>query len=236
MPPPNTLAIMQPYFLPYIGYFQLMSSADTFVLYDDVNFIKRGWINRNRVNLGGIAHVVTIPLKHASQNKLICEIDISDDRHWREKTLKTIRQAYARASQFARVYPLVEAIIMHPTSNLADYLHHSLLTLHRHLGLPTRLVGTSRTYGNRALKGQARIIDICKREQAERYVNAMGGVELYDREAFEAHSLQLAFLRPGLATYDTGAMPFVRGLSIVDALMHNPPGAMQALLHAGTLA
>ncbi len=236
MSQPNTLAIMQPYFLPYLGYFQLMASADIFVLYDDVNFINRGWINRNRVNLNGTAHMLTIPLQHASQNKLICDIDISDDRNWRDKTLKTIRQAYAKASQYARVYPLVEAIIMHPVGNLADYLHHSLLTLHGHLGLPSRLVGTSRTYGNQALKAQARIIDICQREHAERYVNAIGGIELYDRAAFEAHGLQLAFLRPALPTYDTGAVPFVPGLSIVDVLMHNSPDAMQEHLLAGTLA
>ncbi len=236
MPRPITLAIMQPYFLPYLGYFQLMAAVDTLVLYDDVNFINRGWINRNRFNLNGTAHMQTIPLQHASQNKRICDIHISDAENWRDKTLKTIRQAYAGASQYARVYPLVEAIIKHPADNLADYLHHSLIMLLEHLGMPTRLVGSSRAYGNQALKAQARIIDICQREHAERYINAIGGVELYDRAAFEAHGLQLAFLRPALPAYDTGAVPFVPGLSIVDVLMHNPPDAMQELLHAGTLA
>lgn len=236
MPRPITLAIMQPYFLPYLGYFQLMAAVDTLVLYDDVNFINRGWINRNRFNLNGTAHMQTIPLQHASQNKRICDIHISDAENWRDKTLKTIRQAYARASQYARVYPLVEVIIKHPADNLADYLHHSLIMLHEHLGLPTRLVGSSRAYGNQALKAQARIIDICQRERAERYINAIGGVELYDRAAFEAHGLQLTFLHPALPAYDTGAVPFVPGLSVVDVLMHNPPDAMQELLHAGTLA
>jgi len=227
---------MQPYFFPYLGYFQLMASVDTFVLYDDVNFINRGWINRNRINLSGTAHMLTIPLQHASQNKLICDINISDDRNWRSKTLKTIRQAYVKASQYDRVYPLVEAIINNPAGKLADYLLHSLIMLHAHLSLPTRLVGTSRVYDNQALKAQARIIDICQREHADRYINAIGGVELYDRADFEKHGLRLVFLRPVLPAYDTGVVPFVPGLSIVDVLMHNPPDAMQELLHAGTLA
>lgn len=236
MPSPITLAIMQPYFLPYLGYFQLMASVDTFVLYDDVNFINRGWINRNRFNLNGTAHILTIPLQHASQNKLICDIHISDDRNWRDTALQTIRQAYAKASQYTHVYPLVEAIIKHPADNLADYLLHSLIMLHNHLGLATRLVGTSRIYGNQALKAQARIIDICLRENVERYINAIGGLDLYERANFEAHSLKLAFLHPALPTYDTGTTPFVPGLSIVDVLMHNPPDAMQELLHTGTLS
>lgn len=232
----RTLAIMQPYFLPYLGYFQLMAKADAFVFYDDVNFINRGWVNRNRINIGGTAHTITIPLQHASQNKLICEIVISNDSIWRKKIIRSIQQTYAKASQFHRIFPLIESIVNHPTENLADYLRHSLVTLRDHFGLATDLVDSSRNYFNKEMKAQTRIIDICLQEKANKYINPAGGVALYDRSAFEAHGLKLAFLNPTLHSYPTGDTPFLPGLSIIDVLMHNDPEALTAHLHAGILS
>lgn len=231
----RSLAIMQPYFLPYLGYFQLMAKVDKFVLYDDVNFINRGWINRNRININGAAHMVTVPLIHASQNRLICEIDVSVDTVWRNRMLKSIQQAYARSSQFARVFPLVESIIQHPVQNLADYLRHSLVALRDHLGLKTEIVQTSRHYENAHLKAQARIIDICQQERVDLYINSIGGTELYDGNEFEARGLKLAFLQPALHSHaDTrsGGLP---GLSIVDVLMHNDLDCVAEHLQAGVL-
>lgn len=236
MPTPCTLAIMQPYFLPYLGYFQLLAAVDAFVIYDDVNFINRGWINRNQFNINGQARMLTVPLQQASQNRLICEIALSPEAGWRTKLLRSVQQAYARAPQFDRAYPLVEQIVMHPGPNLADYLYHSLAALRDYLGLGTRLVRTSRCYGNGGLKAQDRIIDICLREQATRYVNPAGGSELYERRAFSERGVELAFLSPTLRPYETGAMSYLPGLSIVDVLMHNSPQAMADHLHAGTLS
>ncbi|MEK6292533.1 MAG: WbqC family protein [Paraburkholderia tropica] len=230
------IAVMQPYFLPYLGYFQLLAKVDAFVLYDDVNFINRGWINRNRINIGGNAHMLTVPLVHASQNRLICDIDMSTDTPWRDRLLKSIQQAYARSSQFTRVFPLIESIVRHPAHNLAAYLLHSLTMLRDHLGLDTELIPTSRLYDNAGLKAQARIIDICRRERADRYVNAIGGVELYDRDRFEQHGLKLSFLAPSLPPYATANTAFVPGLSIVDVLMHNEPAQLAEQLQAGTLS
>ena len=227
----KSIAIMQPYFFPYLGYFQLMASVDTFVFYDDVNFIKRGWINRNRINLNGMPYMVTIPLQNASQNKLICEIDIIQKTNWRFKTLKTLQHAYAKTSQFDRIFPLLEKIINHPANNLSDYLYHSLKALHEFLGLQTRLISTSRIYGNNTLKAQSRIIDICKRENADCFVNTIGGFNLYGHEDFIAQGLNLEFLRPVLPCYKTGSLPFVPALSIVDVMMHNSADAIQDLLH-----
>jgi hypothetical protein len=231
----RSLAVMQPYFLPYVGYFQLMAKVDTFVLYDDVNFINRGWINRNRININGAAHMVTVPLMQASQNRLICEIDISSDAAWRNRMLKSVQQAYARSSQFARVFPLIESIIQHPVQNLAGYLRHSLVVLRDHLRLKTEIVATSRRYENAELKAQARIIDICQREQADLYINSIGGTELYDREEFSARGLQLAFLQPALRPHSDASLPFLPGLSIVDLLMHNDPDCVSEHLQAGGL-
>jgi hypothetical protein len=230
------LAIMQPYFLPYLGYFQLMAKADVFVLYDDVHFINRGWINRNRININGAAHLLTVPLRQASQNRLICDIATSEDASWRSKILKSIQQAYARASQFSRVFPLVERIVQYPASNLADYLLHSLTALRDHLELKTDIVATSRRYGNANLKAQARIIDICLRERADRYINSIGGLDLYDRAQFEEHGLKLSFLVPELRPYAGAHTCFVPALSIVDVLMHNDPASVTEQLLAGNLS
>lgn len=236
MLPSLTLAIMQPYFLPYLGYFQLMAKADTFVLYDDVSFINKGWINRNRININGTAHMLTVPLQHASQNKLICEISLSEDPVWRGKALKSIQQAYAKAPQYTRVYPLLENIINNPSQNLAEFLRNSLVLLRDHLKLQTRLIESSRHYGNQALKAQTRIIDICRREKASLYINAVGGQDLYCRADFEEMGLRLAFLQPSLSPYQTGNVAFIPGLSIVDVLMHNDEQTVNDLVHAGSLS
>jgi hypothetical protein len=229
------VAIMQPYFLPYLGYFQLMAKVDAFILYDDVNFINRGWINRNRINVNGKAHMLTMPLRKASQNRLICEICISADIDWRGRFLKSIQQAYARAPQFSRVFPLIEYIIQYPGQNLSDFLHHSLVVLRDHLKLKADIIATSRRYGNADLKAQARIIDICKRERASLYINSIGGLELYDHASFEATGLKLAFLNPVLRSHPAANESFIPGLSIVDLLMHNDSVSIDEQLHAGEL-
>jgi hypothetical protein len=230
MPTERRLAIMQPYFFPYLGYFQLMAAVDAFVIYDDVNFINRGWINRNRINVNGAPHLITVPLRQASQNKLICDISVEGSSQWREKILRTIRQAYARAPYFGRVFPLVEKIVRCPSDNLADYLRFSLIILRDHLGLGTEIVSSSQCYGNSNLKAQSRIIDICVRERADTYVNAMGGKALYEHAGFERAGLKLQFLAPDLPPYDQGAADFMPGLSIIDILMCNDEVAVGSML------
>jgi len=227
---------MQPYFLPYLGYFQLMAQADAFVVYDDVHFINRGWINRNRININGRAHWITVPLQQASQNRLICDITLSPDSGWRGKLLKSVQQAYARAPQFPRIYPLVESVVRCQEANLSDYLYHGLAVLHAHFGLKTELIRSSRGYGNAQTRAQARIVDICRREGASTYINPAGGSGLYDRGTFAEHGIELAFLHPGLAPYATGRTPYLPGLSIVDVLMHVSPECMTERLFSGTLS
>ena len=117
---------MQPYFLPYIGYFQLMAAADKFVIYDDVNFINRGWVNRNRILLDGRAHSIVIPLQSASQNRRINEIELVSERSWRSGILKTVRHAYGKAPQFENVFALVSNIVNFDEDNLSKYLFNAL--------------------------------------------------------------------------------------------------------------
>jgi hypothetical protein len=229
------LAIMQPYFLPYIGYFQLMAAADKFVIYDDVQFIKGGWINRNRILLGGREHLFTAPLLGASPNRLISELELVSKTGWRRKLLRTIEQAYQSAPHFAEVLPLLNEIITCPERQLNGYLAHSLEKLKTYLEIPTKLIATATAYRNRNLKGQERILDICQREGASIYVNASGGRELYDSEAFRTQGIALRFLEPEPFEYDQGMTRFHPSLSVVDVLMFNARDEIKALLRKAKL-
>ena len=224
------LAIMQPYFLPYIGYFQLLNAVDKFVLYDDVNFINRGWVNRNTMLLGGKPHLFTLPLINASQNRLIYEVEVSQDTAWRKKTLKTFQQAYQKAPQFQVVFPLLEEIIYLEAADIADLVYQSLVLLKGYLGIETELVRTSRMYENAELKAQARILDICKKEGATRYINPIGGQELYKKDLFQEQGIQLNFIKSTLHPYPQFKNAFVPWLSILDVLMFNDLGSVRELL------
>ncbi|MEO7167155.1 MAG: WbqC family protein [Chthoniobacterales bacterium] len=230
------LAIMQPYLLPYIGYFQLMAAVDKFVIYDDVQFIKGGWINRNRILLGGREHAFTAPLLGASPNRLINEIELVQNTGWRRKVLRTIEQAYTGAAHYAEVLPLLSRIVSYPERQLTAYLLHSLEVLKTYLEIPASLINTSATYQNQDLKGQERILDICRREGASVYVNASGGRDLYRSEAFRAQGIALRFLDPEPFTYDQGTIHFSPSLSIVDVLMFNSRDEVKALLGKARLS
>jgi hypothetical protein len=224
------LAIMQPYFLPHLGYYQLMAAVDKFVLYDDVNFIKGGWINRNRILLRGRAHFITVPLLGASPNKKINGILLAPRPHWREKMLRTITQAYRAAPYFDKMFPLLRAVIEFPAERLADFLFHSLVRLKEHLNVGAELVASSSRYGNENRKGAERVLDICRKEDAHIYVNAPGGRALYDAGTFSRRDLQLRFLESEAVEYSQGGETFSPSLSIVDVLMFNSPAEVQSLL------
>ncbi len=215
------IAIMQPYIFPYIGYFQLINLVDTFVFYDDVNFINKGWINRNNILVNGKPNLITIPLKEASQNKLINQIEILNDGKWQNKFLKTIEQTYKKSSQFQTVFPLIEEIITQKESNISKNIFHSTKLICDYLSIKTKLIPSSTIYQNTHLKAQERILDICIQEKANHYINPQGGIELYDRSFFENKNIQLSFLKSSPTEYPQFSNTFVPYLSIIDVLMFN---------------
>jgi hypothetical protein len=210
---------MQPYFFPYLGYWQLLSLADRFVLYDDVNYIKGGWVNRNRIMINGQASYITIPLHGASSNKLICDLAINNSSKWREKMLKSIDNSYRKSGFYQEVYPIIDNVIRYECENLADYLRHQIELIAGFLGIGTKLISTSRSYDNNTLSGQERVIDICKKESANVYFNLAGGLSLYDSRAFEESGLSLRFLTMKPVNYPQKSADFIANLSIIDALM-----------------
>ena len=219
------LAIMQPYLFPYIGYFQLMHAADRFVVYDDVNYIKGGWINRNRIAVNGEPHMFTLPLRNAGSNVHIDRIEVggNDYLKWREKFLRTLQQAYAKAPFRDDVITLVTDVLQERPGLLADLLRRSLQAVIERIGIAIEVVPTSSIYGNSDLSGTERVLDICVREQADVYVNAIGGKELYSKEEFMDRRIDLRFIR---------SRPELPSFSIIDVMMNVPPGRVLVMLGA----
>ena len=215
------LAIMQPYFFPYIGYFQLLNEVDTFVIYDDVNFIKNGWINRNRLLISGNPIFFTIPLKNKSPNKNINEIEINHQDFWKRKMLKSIQLNYSKTPYFKEIYPIIERIIESNEIKLSKLATKSIQAIANYLEINTLMVESSTKYNNRQFKNQARVIDICKKEKANQYINPPGGVELYDKKIFTAENILLNFIQPNQNKYPQPSNQFHPEQSIIDVLMNN---------------
>ncbi len=225
---------MQPYFFPYIGYFQLISLVDTFVIYDDVNFIKRSWINRNKLLIHGKANLVTVPVSKVSQHKLISQIKIVNT-NWDRKLKKTIQMNYRRSPFFNTVYPLIEDCLAFETDRISVFNVNAIGNICAYLDIDTEVVKSSTTYENSSLSGQDRIIDICEKEQATQYINVIGGIELYSKPLFERRKIGLGFLEPNLTRYLQFNSQFVPSLSIIDVLMFNSVTDVKKMLSEYTL-
>jgi hypothetical protein len=226
------IAIMQPYFFPYIGYWQLIHAVNRFVIYDDVNYIKGGWINRNRILINGEPVYITVPLSQSSAYKRICDVALQSSPAWRDKLVKMVENTYRKAPYFTEVFPVIEKIIRHETDNLSDYLARQLQALSTFMGINTEFVTTSRCYENNNLSGQERILGICKLEKAAIYINPQGGQTLYDNETFRNAGIDLRFIVMRPLPYkqrSTGFMPY---LSIIDALMEIGPVEIRRHLDA----
>ena len=214
---------MQPYIFPYLGYFQLISAVDKFVVYDDVTFIKQGWVNRNYILLNGAKYLFTFPVKSISSNVLISETIVSKTPfNWQYKLLQTINQAYKKAPFFEDVFPIVELIILESTDKSITHIAtESIEAVMKYLSIQTDVQVSSSIYENDHLKRVDRVIDICTKENAITYVNAIGGQELYKQEAFSKPAMNLCFLKSILPTYQQFDNEFINGLSIIDVMMFN---------------
>lgn len=215
------LAIMQPYFMPYIGYFQLIAAVDQFIVYDNIKYTKKGWINRNRMLQNGNDVMFSLPLKGGSDSLDVCERELAADFN-RDKLLNQFRGAYRRAPYFEQTFPLVERIVRHEDSNLFRFLHHSIVETCGHLGITTKIRISSEIDIDHSLKSQDKVLALCKAAGANTYVNSIGGMELYSKEAFRAQGIELMFIRSKPFEYAQLGNEFVPWLSIIDVMMFNP--------------
>lgn len=232
------LSIMQPYFLPYLGYWQLIECADKFILYDDVNFIKGGWINRNRYLYQGQAKMFNLIMQGASPYKKINEIELqmpNSSYNPHEKLLSTIKMAYKKAPMYQEVIPLIENILLFNEENLAKYIENSIRKMCEYLNIDTEILVSSNIEKTPDLTKEKRVIDICKRLGATYYINAIGGKTLYDVSNFRKNGIELRFIKMGEIKYEQFDNHFVEGLSILDVLMFNDLETIKLFLKNYTL-
>jgi hypothetical protein len=213
-------AIMQPYFWPYLGYFQLIQAVDLFIVYDNIEYTKAGWINRNRLCRDGAAHTFSLPLKKASDFLHVRERELAADFQ-PEKLLNQFKGAYRHASYFAQTLPLIERVVRFETKNLFSFLHHSICATCEHLGITTEIRISSDIEADHDLKKQDKVLALCRAVGAGTYVNLSGGVDLYSRDAFQALGIDLQFIRTKPFAYAQFHFPFVPMLSIIDVMMFN---------------
>ena len=215
------IGIMQPYFFPYIGYWQLIDEVDLYIIYDDVQYIKGGWINRNRILINGEAKYINVQMMGASVNKEINQIELGINKTQNRKILNTINCAYAKAPYFKDIFPVLENIINYEETNLANYLENSIKKICEYVGIETNIIKSSDIKKTSDLKGQEKIIDICKTLGAKEYINAIGGTKLYDKNEFEKYKIRLRFLKTEEIAYKQYNDIFIPNLSIIDVLMFN---------------
>lgn len=226
-------AIMQPYVFPYIGYFQLINAVDTFVFFDDVNFIKKGFINRNYLLFQKQKSIFNISCKKISQNKKINKTELDFNTKERLKLLQTIQQNYKNAPFFDSVFPLLNDFVMSFKSTyISEMAIESVLLISKYLDLNTKFEISSETFSDNAdLLKEKRLIQICKNLNATHYINPIGGMDLYQKEDFKNESITLSFLKSNTIEYTQFNNDFVPWLSIIDVVMFNSINDTKNLLN-----
>lgn len=223
---------MQPYFFPYIGYFQLINAVDVFVIYDNIKYTKKGWINRNRFLLGGSDATFSLPLKKDSDFLDVRDRELGQDFN-RAKLLNQLKEAYRKAPNFAQAFPIIEDVLMDDESNLFAFLHQSIRKTCTHLGIDTRIVVSSTLAIDHSLQAQDKVLALCNAVGADTYLNPIGGLELYSKPAFADHGVALSFLKSKPIEYPQFGNAFIPWLSIIDVVMFNSAPQVSEYLDQG---
>lgn len=215
------LAIMQPYFLPYIGYYQLIAAVDTFVVYDNIKYTKKGWINRNRMLLNGTDAMFSLPLAKGSDSLDVMQRELASDFD-RSRLLNQFKGAYGRAPYFEPTFALLDRLVRHEEQNLFRYIHHSIVEACEHIGIATKVQISSDIPIDHNLKAQDKVLALCRAIGTDTYINPIGGLDLYSKDDFRKEGVELKFIRSRPFEYAQFDAPFVPWLSIIDVLMFNP--------------
>lgn len=225
----NRLAIMQPYFFPYIGYFQLIAAVDLFIVYDNIKYTKKGWINRNRMLQNGKDVMFSLPLKSDSDYLNVFERELAPDFDC-NKLLGQFKGAYRHAPYFVQTFPLIEQVALHEDMNLFGFLHHSIVKTCEHLGITTEIRMSSNIAIDHGLTNEDKVLALCEAVGASTYVNAIGGMELYSKETFREKGVDLKFIQSNPFEYPQFGDAFVPWLSMIDVMMFNPLDAIQTCI------
>lgn len=217
------LAIMQPYFMPYIGYWQLLQAVDKFVIYDNIQFSKKGWFHRNRILANNTDKIFTLPLKKDSDYLNVNERFLGGDYvKQNEKTLRIIKNSYSKTPYFKEVYPIIENIFRYEDSNLFNFTFNSIKEINKYLNINTDIIISSNVgIDHNGLNGQDKVLAIVKELNAKEYINTIGGVDLYEKQIFENNNVELHFLKSNTIEYQQLNNNFIPWLSIIDVMMFN---------------
>ena len=218
---------MQPYLLPYIGYWQLINAVDTFIIYDDVTFIKQSFINRNYILVQNHKHMFTIPLFNASSNQIINNIMIM---HPLNKVLKTIEQSYKKAAYFKDAFPVINEIFSCNEKELALFIKHSLIKICNYLNINTKFIFSKNIRINKKLPAEDKLIELTKKCGSNHYINTIGGQSLYCKSHFKKNGIKLSFIQTSDISYKQFGNNFINNLSIIDILMFNSKNDIQKML------
>ena len=226
------VAIMQPYFFPYIGYIQLINAVDVFVIYDNVEFSKNSWINRNRILNNLKDDYITLPIKKGSNILKINQRFIADT--WDKEKIKIknkIKNTYSKANNFLQVFSLFQKCMDYTDLNLCNFINNTILNTCAYLHINTKIILASKLDINHSLKGQNKVIEICKLLNASMYINSIGGIDLYQKEIFLNENINLFFLKSNSIAYNQFNNTYLPSLSIIDVLMFNDISNIQSMLN-----
>lgn len=225
------LAIMQPYFLPYLGYWQLIACADLFVVYDNIKFTKSGWFHRNNILLNQQKHLFTLPVRKDSDFLNVADRYLAENaEQMMSKLLRKIENEYKHAPFFSSIFPLLQHIFFYEEQNLFRFLFHSIQQICGYLHIKTPLLISSTVEDNSELKSQERVVALCQKLHANHYINPIGGLTLYQDSAFKQKGITLSFLESQCPAYPQQTKEFVSHLSIIDILMFNSIDDIQSML------
>ena len=229
------IGIMQPYFFPYIGYFQLLNMVDKYVVYDTAYFANNKWGFRNRILINGAPGFFRVTTLKASQNKRFNEIKVSNDIVAKKNNIHALECAYRKAPLFSEVMPVLEQFLLADYDNLSEYNVVSNRLICNYLGIKTEILLFSELGCDDDLKKQYRIFDVCRVLGGNEYINAIGGTELYDFEEFRENGIELSFLKTDDIVYHQFDGEFIPDLSIIDVMMFNTVPEIQDMLNRYTL-
>ncbi|WP_031428571.1 WbqC family protein [Flavimarina sp. Hel_I_48] len=226
------IAVMQPYIFPYVGYFQLIQAVDTFVFFDDVQFKRRSYITRNSILINDKANTFSIPVQKANRDANINEIALHEEtfNSWAEKFLKSLHHAYAKAPYFESVFKLIQGVFKEGSADIASLTKRSIQKTCQYLNLKTEFKSSASIPYEKSGDGQDKILSICGFLEANTYINAINGRDLYNSEAFEKKGTNLLFLEPNVAKYEQFSANFTSHLSIIDMMMFLSPQEIAAHL------
>lgn len=227
-------AIMQPYFYPYIGYFQLIQAADRFILFDDVQYIRHGWINRNRIlkPVEGCQFII-MPLAAHARGTLIKDIQIAEASKNKDKILRQIEHYKKIAPCYKTVRALMGDCFSTDQNTIAEMNGSYLKAVCDYIGIDFKIEISSQMnfdYSQVQDAGEW-ALRMCEQLQVTEYINPAGGMELFDNSQFEKSNIGLRFLQPSLRAYNQRRAYFEPGLSIIDVMMFNEPAAIKNLIN-----